>query len=99
MPSSLTSDLKILTSSPQVRPHYVSVDEWVTTPLSLDFNALKNRIAADPLYFGEPHHIRLRNPGHFAVNRKIHLPPKNVVAPDKWYAVACGTRVGVFLTW
>lgn len=64
-----------------------------------DFQSIRNAILANPFYLGEPSHIRLRNANGDETHRKMKAPSQGTSSPDKWYAIVCGTQVGIFLSW
>ncbi|KAF9777604.1 hypothetical protein BJ322DRAFT_1114903 [Thelephora terrestris] len=67
-------------------------------PLS-DFIGLKRVIEANPYYLREPYHINVRNSQGSLKNRRIKRPPPGSPTPEKWFAVARGSELGVFLDW
>ncbi|KAF9793432.1 hypothetical protein BJ322DRAFT_1016940 [Thelephora terrestris] len=67
-------------------------------PLS-DFIGLKRVIEANPYYLGEPYHINVRNSQGSLKNRRMKRPPPGSPTPEKWFAVARGSELGVFLDW
>ena len=78
----------------------VTLSPCDTTTLSIpDFVALKHAIEADPFYLGEPHHISVRNSRGPLHNWRMKKPSSGSPTPGKWFAVAKGSEVGVFLDW
>ncbi|KAF9778374.1 hypothetical protein BJ322DRAFT_1025088 [Thelephora terrestris] len=67
-------------------------------PLS-DFIGLKRVIEANPYYLREPYHINVRNSQGSLKNRRMKRPPPGSPTPEKWFAVARGSELGVFLDW
>lgn len=72
-----------------------------TEPFLLAFHELRRRIAADPLYLGEPDQISLCYPTGSIAKRRMQSPPPNALpaGKGKWYAVSRGEEVGIFLDW
>jgi len=77
----------------------VSTGRKTRDALVLDFESIKRAILANPFYLGEPRHICLRNSKGKTTHRVMRTPPHGSPTPPKWYAVACGSQVGVFLSW
>ena len=64
-----------------------------------DILLIKGAILTNPFYLGEPRHIFLRNSRGLTDLRVMKVPAPDAPTPEKWYAVACGTQVGIFLSW
>ena len=60
---------------------------------------MQEAILADPFYLGEPHHIRLRNSKGNTDHQIMHAPAPGTPTTRKWYAIARGSQVGIFLSW
>jgi hypothetical protein len=76
-----------------------SVDRQCHNPSVPVFTSLRSSIAANPHYLGEPHHIFLRNPNGNTDKRSMVKPAPGTIPPGKWYAISCGSSVGIFLSW
>ena len=70
---------------------------YLADAFSLAFYELRRRIAADPTYLGEPKHISLRHRTGSAAKRRMRVPQNTT--SKKYYAISCGTEVGIFLRW
>ena len=64
-----------------------------------DFRSFQAAVSVNPFYLGEPRHIRLRNSSGSVTNRVMKAPPPGTPTSEKWYAIASGKEVGIFLSW
>jgi len=110
----LTAEVNVLRDLPPLLTH-ITLEESALSPdgkclsasisrkdsrtIDLDFRLFKDAILADPFYLGEPRHIRLRNSKGSVTKRVMSTPTPGAPTPERWYAVACGTEVGIFLSW
>ena len=87
-------------SWPSKGTHFITFlsQQLMWSPLPV-FDLLKHTITFNPLFLGNPEHVHLCNSSGSITHRKVKTPPFGTASPDKWYAVTCGTTVGIFLSW
>lgn len=76
-----------------------SINNHNTHALVTDLSYIKEAILANPFYLGEPRHIGLHNSKGSTEHRIMRTPTPGAPTPEKWYAIACGSQVGIFLSW
>ena len=71
----------------------------ILTGLTSVLELLKHAISENPFFLGKLEHIRVRNSSGSTAHLRVVAPPRNSPPPKRWYVVACGTKVGIFLSW